>query len=75
MVEPLEPAVGCLVVEDLMFGAAGFALLGPATKEIRFVNHLIRICGPFSERLATGTVNERQATQLPELLRELWDFR
>jgi len=75
MVEALEPSVACFVVEDLMFGAAGFALLGPSAKKIRLVNHLIGICGPFPERLASGTVNERQEAQLPELLRELWDFR
>jgi hypothetical protein len=75
VVEPLEPTVACLVVEDLMFRAAGIALLGPAAKEIGFVKDLICICGPFSERLASGTVNDRQAAQLPELLRELWDFR
>ena len=75
MIEPLEPAVACFVVEDLMFCAAGFTLLRPAAKEIRFVHDLIRLCSPFSERFASGTVNSRQAAQLPELLRELWDFR
>jgi len=37
MIEPLEPAVACFVVEDLMFCAAGFSLLCPAAKEIRLV--------------------------------------
>ena len=58
-----------------MFCTTRFPLLCPATKEIRFVDDLIRFRGPNSERFAPRAVNSRQAAQFPELLRELWDFR
>jgi hypothetical protein len=41
MVEPLEPAVACLVMEDLMFRAAGFALLCPAAEAINIRRDLV----------------------------------
>jgi hypothetical protein len=56
MVETLEPAVACLVVEDLMFGTTGFSLFLPSPEEFRLTDDLSALYGPFSESLAAGAI-------------------
>ena len=75
MVEAFEPAVGFFVVEYLVFRPAGFSLFLPSVKELRFVEDQARIRAPFPQGFVAGAIHHRQAAQLAELLRELWDFR
>ena len=75
MVEPLDPASGLLVVVNLMFGTAALSLDGPRLEKTILVKNMCVMFSPFSEDFATRTVNGSEAAQLPELLRELRDFR
>jgi hypothetical protein len=75
VVEPFKPTVACLVMEHLVFRPAGLSLFLPTAKELCLVDDKVRFRAPFPKGLATGAVHHRQAAQLAELLRELWDFR
>ena len=75
VVEALDPSAGVLIVIDLMLGSAAFFLCFPVTEEIPFVKDVSVVFRPFTECLATGAVNGTETGQLPELLRELRDFR
>jgi hypothetical protein len=75
MIEALEPAAARFVVIDLMLRSAAFALGFPPLEKTFFVNHQTRFLRPCTQGLASRTVHWGQTAQLPELLRELWDFR
>jgi hypothetical protein len=75
VIEALDPAPGLLVVVNLMLGPASFALGDPESKEVVFVENVALFLRPFSEGFASGTIGGSETTQLPELLRELRDFR
>jgi hypothetical protein len=75
MIEALEPAPGILVVIDLMLGTAAFSLGGPSLEELVLIEDVGVILCPLPEGFAASAVNRTQTTQLPEVLRELRDFR
>lgn len=75
VIEALDPAPLLLVVVNLMFGPASFALGDPGLKKAVVVENVAMILGPFSEGLASGAVGGSETAQLAELLRELRDFR
>jgi hypothetical protein len=75
VVKPLEPAIGVLVVKDLVLGSARLSLSFPIPNEQVFVKSIPGFLGPLPQRLAAGPVQHSEAAQLAELLRELWDFR
>jgi hypothetical protein len=75
MVEALEPAPGILVVIDLMLGTAAFSLGGPSLEELVLIEDVGVILCPLPEGLSARAVDGTQTTQLPEVLRELRDFR
>ena len=73
--DPLEPAIGVLIVKDLMLASARLSLSLPTLEERIFVKNLPGVLGPLPQSLAAGPVHPSEAAQLAELLRELWDFR
>jgi hypothetical protein len=75
MIESLDPSAGFLIIIDLMFGTASFPLCFPVLEEAFIVEDVAVDLRPFAESLTTGTVHRTEASQLPELLRELRDFR
>ena len=75
MVEPLEPAPGFRIIVNLVFGSTALALSGPEVKEPALIEDMIVFLRPFPESLSAGAVNGSETAQLPELLRELRDFK
>jgi hypothetical protein len=62
-------------MEHLMFRATGFSLFLPTAEKLGLIENKACIGAPFPQSLAPGTIHHREAAQLAELLRELWDFR
>jgi hypothetical protein len=56
-------------------GSAALSLRFPMLEEEVFADHVVVLLRPFPERFPTGAINSRETAQLPELLRELRDFR
>jgi len=75
VVEALEPATGLRIVVNLVFGSTASSLGAPMLEEDVRVENVIVFLRPIPERLTAGAVNGAQTAQLPELLRELRDFR
>ena len=64
-----------LVEINLMFGSTAFSLFVPAREKQGFIEDTAVSLRPDAECLATGAVGHAETAQLPELLRELRDFR
>ena len=75
MIETLEPTSTLLVVIDLMLSTTPFALGLPLPEKLGLVDYIAPFLRPGPQRLATSAVHHTQAAWLPDLLRELWDFR
>jgi hypothetical protein len=58
-----------------VFGSTAFSLVDPVPEEAVLIENVTVFLRPFPERLAAGAVNRPETAQLPELLRELRDFR
>lgn len=74
-IEPLEPTPGFLIVEDLVLGTSPLSLGFPPSEECGLVNHMATTLGPFAKRLPAFAIDRRETAQLPDAVRELWDFR
>ena len=71
----LEPPPGLLIVVNLMFGSTPFSLRFPLVPKLIFVEDVAVLFGPISQSFASGSVDGAETGQLPEVLRELRDFR
>jgi hypothetical protein len=64
-----------LIVVNLMFGSTPFSLRFPLVPKLIFVEDVAVLFGPISQSFASGSVDGAETGQLPEVLRELRDFR
>jgi hypothetical protein len=62
-------------VVNLVLGTAAFFLCGPALEKVRFIANVVVFLCPDPEEFPPGAVERAETGQLPELLRELRDFR
>jgi hypothetical protein len=75
VVQALDPSPRFLIVVNLMFGSTPFSLRFPLVPKLIFVEDVAVLFGPISQSFASGSVDGAETGQLPEVLRELRDFR
>ncbi len=74
-VETFEPSTGLLIVKNLVFRTSPFSLGFPPAEECGLVKHMAATLGPFAKRPPALAIDRTKTAQLPDAVRELWDFK